>query len=346
MPLNSAIVHSPALPAVSVSIITYNQRELIGRAIDSVLAQRVNFDYEIIIGDDCSDDGTQDVLRDYARRYPDKIHLILHPRRYRREVPGRTNNTTNLLNCRGKYTAMLDGDDYWTDPDKLQRQYDRMEAQPELSMCLHDAQMVYDDPPAPGEDRLTYMSESVGGSETGQYTHEQLAVGSYLHPFIGSIMYRTAQLRDLPDWFYYIVAADYALILHLSQNGPVYYDAHPAAAYYISPQGFQRIFRKDLSILQQELRDTDIYATHFPTTRHSSKLTRGKATLHWHLSQHYRENRQWRQTAHHLRQMFRADRRFGLRMVLNPMRKLRSHFVSLSANRASRSAENSEAIRS
>ena len=334
------------LPAVSVSIITYNQRELIGRAIDSVLGQRTDFDYEIVIGDDCSSDGTQEVLRNYARRYPDKIHLILHPRRYQREVPGRTNNTTNLLNCRGKYTAMLDGDDYWTDPEKLQRQYDRMEAELDLSMCLHDARMVYDDPPAPGEERLTHMSQWVGGSETGRYTHEQLALRSHLNPFIGSIMYRTAQLRDLPDWFYYIVAADYALIMHLSRNGPVYYDARPAAAYYISPQGFQRIFRKDVSMLQQELRDIDIYATHFPATQHSGKLTRGKATLHWHLSQHYREQRQWGPTVHHLRQMFRADRRFGLRMVFNPVRKVRGHFASLAASRASRSAEKSAAIRS
>ena len=120
---------SNALPAVSVSIITYNQRELIGRAIDSVLMQEVDFPYEIIIGDDCSDDGTQEMIEAYRRQHPDKIQLILHPRRYTDEVPGRTNNTTNLLNCRGKYTAMLDGDDYWTDAGKLQRQYDRLEAQ-------------------------------------------------------------------------------------------------------------------------------------------------------------------------------------------------------------------------
>ena len=331
---------------MSVSIITYNQRDLIGRAIDSVLAQRVDFDYEIVIGDDCSSDGTKEVLRDYAQRYPDKIQLILHPRRYRGEVPGRTNNTTNLLNCRGKYTAMLDGDDYWIDADKLQRQYDRMEAHPELSMCLHDAQMVYDDPPAPGEDRLTHMSQQVGGTATGWYTHEDLALRNRLHPFIGSVMYRTAQLRDLPDWFYRIVAADYALLLHLSQRGPVYYDSQPAAAYYISPQGFQRVFRKNPVILQQELEDIDTYAEHFPATQTNGKAARKKATLHWHLAQHHREERQWGRAARHLWRMFRSDLRFGLQMIFNPVRKLRSHFVSLSTNRADRLVKNSEAIRS
>ncbi|WP_116126756.1 glycosyltransferase family 2 protein [Lewinella sp. IMCC34183] len=337
--------HAP--PAVSISIITYNQRDLVGRAIDSALMQRTDFPFEIVIGDDCSSDGTQEVLREYARRYPDKIHLILHPRRYRGEVPGRTNNTTNLLNCRGRYTAMLDGDDYWTDPDKLQRQYDLMEAEPDLSMCLHDARMDYANPADPGEDRMEFMSDQLGGCATGRYTHEDLAIRNRLNPFIGSIMYRTAQLRDLPDWFYSIVAADYALMLHLSRNGPVYYDARPAAAYYISPQGFQRVFRKNPTILLQELRDFDTYAEHFPATRLSRKAKRRRAHLHWHLSQHYRETEAWGRALHHLVHLFRTDARFGLSMIFNPARRARAYLGGRpSPSRASKSEENSAAIRS
>ena len=329
-----------------MSIITYNQRELVSKAIDSVLAQRVNFDYEIIIGDDCSSDGTQEVLRDYQARHPGKIQLILHPRRYTGEVPGRTNNTTNLLNCRGRYTAMLDGDDYWTDPGKLQRQYDHLQAHPELSLCLHDAYMAYDGPPAPGERRITLMSERVGGTPTGVYTHEDLALRRRLNPFVGSMMYRTAYLRDLPDWFYRIVAADYALMLHLSRHGPVYYDAQPQAAYYISPRGFQRVFRKDPTILHQELEDIDTYASCFPATRGSNRSTWGKALLHWHLHQHYRRERNYERALYHFNQVFRHDRRFGTRMLLNPWRKFRNYLGRPSGSRTSRSAENSAAIRS
>jgi glycosyltransferase involved in cell wall biosynthesis len=334
-----------ALPAVSVSIITYNQRELIGRAIDSVLMQEVDFSYEIVIGDDCSDDGTQEAIEAYRRRHPDKVQLILHPRRYTDEVPGRTNNTTNLLNCRGKYIAMLDGDDYWTDPGKLQRQYDRMEAQPELSMCLHDARMAYDtEPTQPGY--VSLMSEEVGGSATGYYTHEDLARRDRLHPFIGSVMFRTAYLRELPDWFYEIVAADYALLLHLSQRGGIYYDARPSADYYVSPRGFQRVFRKNPNILLQELKDIDTYALHFPATRLNGKLTRGKATLHWHLYQYYREGADTRAALRHLSGMFLSDPRFGLSMTLNPARKLRNYCYTLVSKRAIRSAENSATMRS
>jgi len=96
-------------PLVSVSIITYNHKRFIQTALDSVLAQKADFKYEIIVGDDISKDGTQDILREYQEMLPDKIHLILHPRDYDR-IPGRVNNITNIYACRGKYIAILDGD--------------------------------------------------------------------------------------------------------------------------------------------------------------------------------------------------------------------------------------------
>ena len=93
-------------------MITYQHERYIGRAIESVLQQRVDFPYEIIIGDDFSTDGTREILRQYQQQYSDIIQLVLHPRRYD-NVPGRINNITNLYACRGQYVAMLDGDDCW-----------------------------------------------------------------------------------------------------------------------------------------------------------------------------------------------------------------------------------------
>ena len=324
---------TPHCPAVSVSIITYNQRDLIGRAIDSVLAQRVNFDYEIIIGDDCSDDGTQDILREYQRRHPDKIQLILHPRRYQGEILGRTNNTTNLLNCRGKYTAMLDGDDYWIDPDKLQRQYDLMEARPELSMCLHDAKCEY----APGyvDDQVQFrlMSDFLPHPvKTGTYSHEELASRKVIQPFIGSLFYRSAFLDQFPDWFYDVVAADFALLLILSRQGPVYYEATPSAVYYLNDKGFQQTQRHRQEIIMNTLRDIDTYRHHFPATLKSKMPTRGKARLYWQLSQQDRRMNDIPRAVYHLTTMFRYDAYYGLHMVVKrpitaALRNLRSRFV-------------------
>ena len=340
----ATVSSTPLRPAVSVSIITYNQRDLIGRAIDSVLAQRVNFDYEIIIGDDYSDDGTQDILREYQHHYPDRIQLILHPRRYRNEVPGRTNNTTNLLNCRGKYTAMLDGDDYWTDPDKLQRQYDRMEANPELSMCLHDARNVYE----PGMKRRKYelKSSPFGNLRAGIYTHYDIAMRNRLNPFIGSLMFRTAYLRPLPDWFYDVVAADYALILYLSSKGKVYYDDRLDAAYYIKKQNFQDVYRWRVHIMERDLLDIDLYGHHFPATRKNVRNTRGKAVIYYRLYLHFRRRGQWTKALGHLRNMLQSDFFYGISLLFPFTRKVRYYWLDLWSNLSMRSAENSAAIRS
>lgn len=126
---------------VSVLMITYNQEKYIREALDSVLMQKVNFNYEIVIGDDCSTDNTQEILKEYYRKYPDRIKLIL-----RRKNLGPTKNAYDVLRrLTGKYVACLEGDDYWTDDMKLQKQYDFMEEHREFSGCGHDYQKVWDD---------------------------------------------------------------------------------------------------------------------------------------------------------------------------------------------------------
>ena len=103
-------------PLVSISMLTFNAAAFIEEAIDSVLMQEVNFVVELIIGDDCSTDGTQDILRRYRDRHPHLIQLHLHEVRGA-GVAGRVNTMHNLAHCTGKYVAMLDGDDKWIRPD-------------------------------------------------------------------------------------------------------------------------------------------------------------------------------------------------------------------------------------
>lgn len=105
---------------VSVFMMTYNHEKFIAQALDSVLMQKVNFIYEIVLGEDCSTDTTREIVVKYAERYPDKFKLILH-----KTNVGATNNQNEVFaNCTGKFIAMLEGDDYWTDPLKLQKQVD------------------------------------------------------------------------------------------------------------------------------------------------------------------------------------------------------------------------------
>lgn len=130
----------------SVCIQTYNHEPFIAQALDSVLMQETEFDYEIIVGEDESQDGTRSICMDYAERNPDRIRLFLRSRKdviYVNGRPtGRFNFVQNLKAARGQYVALLDGDDYWTDPHKLQKQVGALEAHPECVLSQHDAMVV------------------------------------------------------------------------------------------------------------------------------------------------------------------------------------------------------------
>jgi glycosyltransferase involved in cell wall biosynthesis len=122
---------------LSVAMITYNHEQFIGQAIESVLAQTVNFDYELVIGEDCSTDGTRRVVLDFQRRYPDRIVALSSER----NLGVMRNFARTIAVCRGSYLALLEGDDYWICTDKLQRQVDFLEANPSWAICCTRAQV-------------------------------------------------------------------------------------------------------------------------------------------------------------------------------------------------------------
>ena len=123
---------------VSVIMLSYNHSHFIRDALDSVLMQETNFNYEILIGDDASTDGTQYILKEYQQKYPEKIHLILHDINL-----GTTKNAYKLMTlAKGKYLASCESDDYWTDKNKLQLQVDFLESHPNFIGCSHLVQCV------------------------------------------------------------------------------------------------------------------------------------------------------------------------------------------------------------
>ena len=123
---------------VSVIMTTYNQQKYIQQALESVLMQRTSFLYEIWIGDDASTDETADIVRHYEKQYPNVVHAIC-----REENIGPTKNAYDML-CRaqGKYIAYCEGDDYWIDNAKLQKQVDFLKKNPNYYACTHDCQIV------------------------------------------------------------------------------------------------------------------------------------------------------------------------------------------------------------
>lgn len=118
-------------PTVSVLVQTYQHVKYIKDCLDGILRQETDFDFEILIGEDDSNDGTREICIEYAQRFPDKIRLFLHDRnkkiKDKKFKPGQFNLFNNLFSARGKYIAVCEGDDYWTDAFKLQKQVQFLE---------------------------------------------------------------------------------------------------------------------------------------------------------------------------------------------------------------------------
>ncbi|MFW5700587.1 MAG: glycosyltransferase [Cyclobacteriaceae bacterium] len=125
-------------PTVTIWCITYNHEKFISEALESFLMQETSFDFDIVIGDDCSTDNTVSIIESYQTKYPDKIKLLKneHNRGFMH------NFIRTLKACKGKYIAMCEGDDYWTDKYKLQKQIDFLENNADFSACFHNVKWI------------------------------------------------------------------------------------------------------------------------------------------------------------------------------------------------------------
>lgn len=121
---------------VSISCITYNHAPYIRECLDGFMMQQTNFPFEVLIHDDASTDGTTEIIREYAEKYPDIIKPLYEEKN--QWVKGRRGSAVfNFPRAQGKYIALCEGDDYWTDPLKLQKQVDFLESHPDYVMCTH-----------------------------------------------------------------------------------------------------------------------------------------------------------------------------------------------------------------
>jgi glycosyltransferase involved in cell wall biosynthesis len=209
---------------VSVLMITYNHEKYIAQAISSVLMQNVNFDYELVVGEDCSTDNTRNIVTDFRDRYPDKVRLVTSDA----NVGGQKNAERTLNACQGEYIATLDGDDYWTSSDKLQKQVDFLESNPECSLAFHDAMVFYED----------------GQKEPHRYcaanlkkisTLEDLLVFDYIPSC--SIMFRSKYFDGYPKWINEIINGDYLVNIIIARHGKIGYIEEVMGAYRVHRGG-------------------------------------------------------------------------------------------------------------
>lgn len=215
-------------PLVSVCMITYRHEAWLPRALDSVLAQELDASWEVVVSDDGSSDGTADIVRDYARRRPDRVRPVLAP-----ENRGMMANfATALEACRGRYVALLEGDDYWIYPGKLRRQVAYLEARPGLGGCFHDAWVLHPD----GTRKPFHM-----GLARGRYGPRDV-LRSWLMP-TASVVFRNPGLGDLPPFFAGATHGDLALFLLLADRAPFAYLPERWSVYRRHPGGVTSGFR-------------------------------------------------------------------------------------------------------
>lgn len=199
-------MHNESKPTVSIKMSTYNHGQFIAQAIESVLMQEANFPFELIIGEDCSTDNTRAIVLGYQQRYPEIIKPILNDRNMGMK---HTFHQTHRA-CQGDYIAILDGDDYWTSPHKLQKQVDFMNANPDCSICFHNVEMVYEN----GKETQIYIEKA-----DRDILFEDLLKICFIPSC--SVMLRNHLFNTFPPGFDDIPMSDWPLYILTAQHGRI-----------------------------------------------------------------------------------------------------------------------------
>lgn len=205
---------------ISVSVTTFNHERFIRQAVESVLSQACSAEIEVVVGDDCSTDGTGSILADLERQHGSRLKIIRPKRNLGRN--GCPMFLETLRHCDGDFVAMFDGDDYWTSPDKLEQQLDFFHRHPECSLCHHAVESVF-------ADGQTQAWQADLGTEESVVGFESLLPYHYIAS--PAPMVRREVVRTLPRWVKRAPFGDWPIYLHASDLGRIGYIPRTMAAY-------------------------------------------------------------------------------------------------------------------
>ena len=251
---------APPQPRVSVLTLSYNHAAYIGECIESVIAQQTSFPIQHIIADDGSDDGTQDIILSYAAKYP---HIV--PMFQKNRSRGTRNIYAMFDMARTEYVALCDGDDYFTDPSKLQSQVDLLDAHPDYALCFHMVRVVYEDGSRP--ERLYPPEDILPRGIRPFYYLVDLIRNNFIQT--NAVMYRWRFQNGLPDWFRPDIApADrYWHLLHAEMGKAGFinkvmsvYRRHKKGVFYLSEID---ALKHRASVGRREIEVWDVINKHF-----------------------------------------------------------------------------------
>ncbi len=209
---------------VSVLMITYNHERYIAQALESILSQKVDFVYEIVIGEDFSADNTREIVSSYQSKYPDVIRLLPSERNLGLEQ----NFARTLAHCRGDYVAILEGDDYWTSSQKMRLQVDFLNNHNNCSLCFHNVKLIYEE-----NNREPDLNFTSGFQEFSNL--ETILERNYINTC--SAMFRRCNIKSLPEWILGLQMIDWPLFILCAQKGSIGYIDQVMAVYRVHSQG-------------------------------------------------------------------------------------------------------------
>jgi len=217
---------------VSVSMLAYNQQPWIAKAIESVMAQKTDFFFELVIGEDCSDDLTLEICKRYQQEFPYHIKILSSTK----NIGNRRNSIRNLNECAGKYIAILSGDDFWGDTNKLQDQVDFLDANDDFSASVTQAAIEY-------HGHLDKRFESNYARKQEVWDGEDV-INTPSFAAASSIVFRKADLLPLPRWFEGVAYGDSAIRGILAKRGKFHYLQRKATTYRCNDWGLLHQLRK------------------------------------------------------------------------------------------------------
>lgn len=221
---------------VSVSCITFNHAPYIRACLDGFLMQKTSFIFEILIHDDCSTDGTREIIEEYSKKYPDIIFPIFQTEnQYSKGVRGMMARF-NFPRSRGKYIALCEGDDYWSDPYKLQKQVDFLEANTDFSICFHNMKILNESNPSAIEFTNSKDQESVSS------ILDLASKGNFM--FTASVVFKKPK-DGFPNWLTDLPIGDYAIHLFNAQFGKIKFLDQVMGVYRIHAGGVWGSFSKE-----------------------------------------------------------------------------------------------------
>lgn len=230
---------------VSIKCLAYNHEKFIRDALDGFVMQKTTFRFEAIVHDDASTDGTADIIREYAERYPEIIKPIFETENQYSKHDGSLNRIVGEKLI-GKYIAMCEGDDYWDDPYKLQKQVDFMEAHPDYSMCFHPADYLKGD---------AIVSNDAHFAQSQEVNPEQIISGGGLYCATASLLFRREIMDvEIPRWRVMSDVGDYPLQIQLSLMGRIWCFSDTMCVYRVgNASSWVAMHGKDLSHYRTEI---------------------------------------------------------------------------------------------